>query len=82
MVASGLFRQVACDWGLIPVFRAFSGGIDCVLGGFRVSVAPLGLLWASIRLWGRDKGWDGDVSYVRFSESFCCLGLWGRTAVF
>ena len=32
--------------------------------------------------WGRVKGWDGYAGDVRFSESFCHLGLWGRIAVF
>ena len=41
----GLLGKFLCDWMLILVFRAFSGGFDCVLGVFRVYVAPLYFLW-------------------------------------
>ena len=41
-----LAGQVVCDWVSILVSRVFSGGFACVLGVFRVPVAPLYLLWA------------------------------------
>ena len=36
-----LLGKLLCDWKFgILVARAFLGGFDCVLGGFKISVAP------------------------------------------
>ena len=40
MVVSGFVGQATCDWELVLVSRAFSGGFDCVLGALGFLLPP------------------------------------------
>ena len=53
------------------VFRAFSGGFDCILGALGFLLPPCAFCGLLILLWGSVKGWDGYAGDVRFSGRFC-----------
>ena len=59
MVVSGFVGQATCDWELVLVSRAFSGGFDRVLGALGFLMSPYAFYGLPILVCGRAKGWDG-----------------------